>query len=61
MMFSNSIHLPANDNISFFFMALAESVDGDEDGWALLDLRNTKNGWYHSAKGPRGSCFSDAG
>jgi hypothetical protein len=21
MMFSNSIHLPANDNISFFFMA----------------------------------------
>jgi hypothetical protein len=25
-MFSNSIHLPANDNISFFFMAAQNSI-----------------------------------
>jgi hypothetical protein len=25
MMFSNSIHLPANDNFSFFFMAVEET------------------------------------
>jgi hypothetical protein len=59
MMFSNSIHLPANDNISFFFMAdagilikcqlpwntslLPVKKAGRNDYWPVQDLQAVNN------------------